>query len=139
MNQGEENRKLRVLFVDDSDYVLQSLRRMLWELRDVCDMEFAGEGAQALALHRQRRFDVIVVDLQMPVMDGWELLEGVRSADPAVRCFVLAGNPSPADVTKAVGLGYGLIEKPCSPVSLKAAIFGRSNEGRDSVPRREGE
>ena len=135
----QENRRIRVLFVDDSDYVLQSLRRMLWDLNGVCDMEFAGDGAQALALHRQHRFDVIVADLQMPAMNGWELLEGARRADPAVRCFVLSGNPSPADDAKSVGLGYGVIEKPCSAESLKAAIFGGSDEGPVSGPRKERE
>jgi CheY-like chemotaxis protein len=112
---------------------------MLWDLKDVCDPEFAGDGARALALHRQRRFDVIVADLQMPMMNGWELLKAAHSAYPAVRCFVLTGDPSPADFAKAIELDYGLIEKPCSPETLKSAIFGGQDKPCASSPRKEGD
>ncbi len=127
--------RIGVLFVDDSEYVLQSLRRMLWDLQDVCRMEFVGNGALALALLGQSPFDVIVADLQMPVMGGWELLDGVRCSHPAMRCFILAGDPSPADVAKAAARGYGLIAKPCSTETLKAALFGGQTAEHASAPR----
>ncbi len=131
--------RLRILFVDDSDYVLQSIQRMLWSLQDSCDLAFVDAGTQALALHREHPFDVIVSDLQMPIMNGWELLHAARRAYPGVRCFILSGDPAPAVVAKAVELGYGLIEKPCSAAFLKAAIFGGKDEGGVAGPREEGE
>ncbi len=139
MNMNNEKRHIRILFVDDSDYVLQSLERMLWSLKDICDLAFANAGAQALALHRKHHFDVIVSDLEMPIMNGWELLHAAQSAYRGLRCFILSGDPAPAFVAKASERGYGLIEKPCSAASLQAAIFGGKDEGHDSSPRQEGE
>lgn len=137
MDNGKPH--IRILFVDDSDYVLQSLRRMLWDIKDICDLEFADAGEQALALHRKHHFDVIVADLQMPAMNGWELLNAARSVYTGVRCFILTGAAGPADAAKARELGYGLIEKPCSPESLKTSIFARNDLGLDSGPRQERE
>ncbi len=76
----------RVLFVDDEPQVLEGLRRMLRAYRREWTMHFCEGAEQALAAMAEEPFDVVVSDMQMPGMDGAELLTRVRDQYPdAVR------------------------------------------------------
>ena len=73
-------RDTQVLVVDDEETLLRVVQRML--SRDGTQVETAAGGPQALEiLRRGRRFDCIVSDLMMPVMDGMEFLREVRQLD----------------------------------------------------------
>lgn len=68
------NRK-RVMVVDDSSTVRMQIGEMLQERYEVL---FAGDGAEALALAQRQKPDAVVSDLEMPGMDGAELLRNLR-------------------------------------------------------------
>jgi len=112
-----------VLFVDDSDYVLESIERMLEEMRGDWEMKFAGSGQAALDLVRERFFDIVVSDLKMPGMSGIEVLRNVRKLHPETACFILSGDPDDEDVKTCPAEGYRLIEKPCTPETLRAIMM----------------
>ena len=114
--------KRKILFVDDSDYVLQSIERMLEDMRGDWDMRFAGSAQAALALVQERFFDVVVSDLKMPGMSGVEVLKTVRQLHPETACFILSGDPDNEDVRKCVAEGYRLMEKPCTPEMLRTIM-----------------
>jgi signal transduction histidine kinase/CheY-like chemotaxis protein len=122
MTPGRGQHEARLLFVDDSRNVLYGLRRMLADMEGAWHMRFA-EGAQAaLDALAIERFDAVVADLQMPGMDGMELLRRTAERYPGIRGCVLAGDPSPEDIAALRRLGYRLIEKPCDAERLKEAI-----------------
>ena len=81
----------RILFVDDQQNVLDGLRRMLHSERSVWEMEFVSSGDAALLACEAHPFDVVVSDLQMPGMDGAQLLGYVRDRYPATARIVLSG------------------------------------------------
>ena len=74
----------RILFVDDEEFIVSGLRRMLRRQRDEWDMHFVLSAEQALQCMSERPFDVIVTDMQMPGMNGAELLERVPGAQGAI-------------------------------------------------------
>ena len=67
------------------------------------DLTFAEDGAQAVALTRQHTYDVILMDLRMPVMDGIEAIRTIRAAElaaggPRTPIVVVSANDSAADM-----------------------------------------
>jgi two-component system OmpR family response regulator len=66
----------------------------------------AGSGAEALAIGAERRPDLIILDVMMPGMTGWEVLRRLRDSDLArVPVIVLSARESPEDVAEGLGLG----------------------------------
>ena len=119
--------ELRVLIVDDSSVmrkiVDRSLRQAGLQLKEVFE---AGNGVEALERMRQTRVDLILTDINMPTMDGLELvrqLQGVENAKgvPIVMVTTEAGE---AHVVQALSCGArGYIRKPFSPDQIKERIF----------------
>lgn len=112
----------RILFVDDEPQLLGGLRRMLWDRRDVWDMQFAEGAAKALALLEEAPVDVVVSDVRMPGMDGPEFLEEVRRRWPGTTRMILSGHSDRDFVFRSVKPAHQFLSKPCAPDDLKAAI-----------------
>ena len=81
----------RIIFVDDDEADLLILRRMLRPFEVEWDMMFVSSGQEALEAMEQTRFDVIVSDMQMPGMDGLELLQVVMRRHPDMVRIILSG------------------------------------------------
>ena len=71
----------KILIVDDSHLSRNHIGRVLQNL-GVEDLDQAEDGQQALTLLKQKTYDLIVTDYNMPVMDGWELVKYIRSNGP---------------------------------------------------------
>jgi HD-like signal output (HDOD) protein/CheY-like chemotaxis protein len=113
---------MRVVFVDDDADVLQGMRRTLRDMRNEWSMEFAQSGAAALEELKKAPTDVIVSDMRMPGMDGWELLAEVKKRYPQTVRLVLSGHADARSIMRAVGTAHQYLAKPCETHSLKAAI-----------------
>ena len=114
--------KLRVLFIDDEDMVLQSLRRALYSMNNEWEMEFVDSGAKALVLMAEKPFDIVISDMLMPGMSGAELLEEVRSRYPATVRFILSGHAPGEDVFKSITSSEYFFAKPVSVNAIKSAV-----------------
>ncbi len=117
--------KPRILLVEDNENN-RYLARYLLE-RAGFELEVALDGRRGLALARAGRFDLLVLDIQMPEMDGYELAAALR-ADPATAAIPIVGVSSFAmagDRAKAMRLGFaGYIEKPIDPATFADEIRG---------------
>jgi HD-like signal output (HDOD) protein len=114
--------KKQILFVDDDPQIINGLRRMLRKMRDRWELVFAGDPSEALDLLAARRFDVLVTDMQMPGMNGAELLLRVASQYPHVVRIVLSGHASMTPTSKAVRVAHQYLSKPIEADVLKASI-----------------
>ncbi|NLE45592.1 MAG: hybrid sensor histidine kinase/response regulator [Chloroflexi bacterium] len=88
----------RILVVDDNPDVLQLIGRMLHTIDAGLDILTAANGPDAIATIRHRRPDLVLLDLIMPGMDGWQVL-AEKSRDPAIRDIpiVLVSAQDPAE------------------------------------------
>jgi len=119
LNIGAAN----ILIVDDEDASLHLLRRMLTEAgytrvtatnipTDVCD------------LHRQHDYDLILLDLQMPGMDGFSVMEGLKALDKGSYTPVIALTAQPQHKLRALRAGAkDFISKPFDLLEAKTRIF----------------
>ena len=114
--------KRRILFVDDEPMVLAGLQRMLRPMREQWEIEFADGGAQALTILEAGRFDAIVSDMRMPVMNGAQLLKEVAGKHPQTVRFILSGQADQELIMECVGTAHQFLSKPCEPESLKTAL-----------------
>jgi DNA-binding response OmpR family regulator len=108
---------LTVLVVDDEPDILL-LHRLNLEAAGH-RVVLAADGITALERIAEERPDVVVLDVMMPVLDGWGVLERLRvyAAPPPV--LVVSAKSSPADVQRAVDLGAGdYLSKPYDPEEL---------------------
>ena len=85
-------RAVRVLLVDDERELVDYLAKRL--TKRGFDVEGAYNGEDAVGLARQRLFDVAVIDLKMPEMDGIEVLKAVKDIQPFLQVVMLTGHGS---------------------------------------------
>jgi two-component system copper resistance phosphate regulon response regulator CusR len=94
---------MRVLVVDDSERLTQALAAGLQAVG--MTVETASDGAQALAFLESTSFDVMVLDLMMPRVDGLEVLRKLRDRNTKPRILVLSARDQVADRVEALDLG----------------------------------
>ncbi len=123
MSQLPEAPRIRVLLADDHPVVRAGLRGMLTAEADIEVAGEAGSGPEAVALARTREYDVILMDLRMPLGDGVAATEQIVAADPAARVLVLTTYETDADILRAVEAGAtGYLLKDASAAGLANAV-----------------
>ena len=107
-----------VLIVDDDDRVRQTIAEYVkmsgseaWE---------ASNGLEALWVVKHRRPALVLLDLAMPRLDGYETIRHIRKFDPSIRIVVITGDVSEATRQRVAGLGVDLLLKPIDIRSLDA-------------------
>lgn len=111
-----------ILFVDDDPRILEGLRHALYKERHRWDMVFVQGGAAALAQLHARAFDVVVVDLEMPDLDGVKLLAAVQQARPSAVRIMLSAQPDHASLIRSMSPVHQVLGKPCEPEQLRSAL-----------------
>jgi DNA-binding NarL/FixJ family response regulator len=117
-----ESDVIRVVFVDDEVNVLNAMRRTMRCMKDEWNMEFLSSGPAALASLAKTPADVIVTDMRMSGMDGWEVLAEVKRLYPQTVRLVLSGYAEPGAIMRLVGSAHQYMAKPGDSDALKAAI-----------------
>lgn len=116
--------KKRVLVVDDSKFFRELIVDMLQPL--ALEFTLAGDGVEALEALRQGRFDLVMLDLNLPRLNGYELIEAIRK-DPALRATILLAMSGvfrkETDVARVVQAGADdFINKSFKPEQLQERV-----------------
>jgi HD-like signal output (HDOD) protein len=106
--------KKTILFVDDETRVLKGIRRSLYPLQQDWDMVFVDSGPAALEAMRQKPPTVIVADMRMPGMNGYELLKTVQQQYPEVVRVMLTGQPDKGMYQEVMSVSHYFLWKPTS-------------------------
>ena len=120
----------KVLVVDDEKLIVKGIRFSLEQ--DGMDVDCAYDGQEALDLIHKNKYDVVLLDVMLPVLTGFEVCQQVREfSDVPIIMLTAKGD----DMDKILGLEYGAddyITKPFNILEVKArikAIIRRSNAG----------
>jgi two-component system, NarL family, response regulator len=97
--------RIRVLAADDHPVVRAGIAAMLANEPDIDVVAQASNGAEAVALFEARRPDVVLMDLQMPKVDGVSAIRAIREIDPGARVVALTTYDGDADIHRALSAG----------------------------------
>ena len=110
----------KVLVVDDEKLIVKGIRFSL--LQDDMEVDCAYDGEEALAMAKENKYDIILLDVMLPKMDGFEVCQQIREfSDVPIVMLTAKGD----DMDKILGLDYGAddyITKPFNILEVKARI-----------------
>ncbi len=113
--------EVRLLFVDDEPELLESLGTSL--TRRGMRVTAVPEGGQALGALRRQVFDVVLLDLRLPGMDGLALLRQIKAIQPCVEVIILTGHASMDATVEGLRDGaFDFLVKPQEPATLARKI-----------------
>jgi two-component system, NarL family, response regulator len=102
---GQGTARVRVLIADDHPVVRAGLSAVIAEQSDLELVAEAENGVRAVALFREQRPDVALVDLRMPLMDGVEAIRAITTEFPEARILALTTYEGDADIRRALEAG----------------------------------
>lgn len=106
-----EEKKIKLLIVDDEEDFLKSIAERLG-MRDF-DVATATDGKRAIKVAKKGKFDVAILDMKMPGMDGMELLQTLKKKHKFLEVIILTGHGAIDSAVEATKLGaYSYLEKP---------------------------
>ena len=111
-----------VLVVDDSRVSRMMLAALLREQRPGLEIHEAADGAEAVARAAELKPDLITLDINMPVMDGFEAAERIRALLPAATLCLLTANVQASSKARAETLGVHFLAKPISEAVVRQAV-----------------
>ena len=118
----------RVLVVDDEKLIVKGIRFSL--LQDGLEVDCAYDGEEALEMAKATEYDLILLDVMLPKMDGFEVCQQVREfSDVPIIMLTAKGD----DMDKILGLDYGAddyITKPVNILEVNARIKAIMRRGR---------
>jgi DNA-binding NtrC family response regulator len=113
--------KGRILIVDDEEIVLRSCQRILRD--DGYQIDVARDGLAALGLVNENDYDVLILDIKMPKMDGIEVLRRVKEARPDIDVVMITGLHDIGTAVQAMKLGaLDYLPKPFEPEDLQMLV-----------------
>ena len=111
----------RILIVDDEESMCQYLTILLE--KDGYDVTAVQTGIDALGAMEDNPFDVVISDIQMPKLNGIQLLKGIKAIDPETPVIMLTSYASEQSAIEAVNLGaYSYLQKHCKNDEIKVAV-----------------
>lgn len=110
----------KILLIEDDLSIIEMLSGYL--TKEGFDVTSACDGEEGIAVFHQEHFDLIVVDIMMPKLDGIEVIKIIRQSS-SIPILIMSAKDS--DIDKAIGLGFGAddyIAKPFSMIEITARI-----------------
>jgi DNA-binding NtrC family response regulator len=128
------NDKASILIVDDEEIVRRSHLRSL--AGTGCHTEAAADGEEALRVLEKHPFDVVLLDLRLPGLNGLDVLKAIKSRWPESEVVVITGYPTIESAKEAVRLGaQNYLAKPIGPDDLLKAANDAWTQKRWAIHR----
>ena len=110
-----------VLIVDDEKNIRLTVSATLKSMK--CETDVAVNGEEALAKIAQKEYDLILLDIKMPGMDGMTALERIRKITPDVSVMMITAHGTVANAVDAMKLGaVDFLQKPFTPDEIRQAV-----------------
>lgn len=116
-----------VLLIDDEPIVGQRLKGGLEKMG--CQVEISKDPREALERIDEKTFDVVITDIMMPEINGIQVLEAAKKANPDTRVIIITGYATSDLAREAMEKGaYDMIAKPFKPADLREMVAKAASE-----------
>lgn len=128
----------KVMLVEDEEFILQGIKCIIdWEEISMSVVSMVRNGKEALEQFKKEPVDIIVTDVEMPLMNGLELLKEIREISPRTRCIILSGYDEFEYARAALKLDVEeYILKPVNEEQLKQALLEAAKQ-LDEIDRKQ--
>lgn len=120
----------RILLVDDERSIRESLSKILGA--ENYEVVLAENGHEAIEKHGAQRIDLLILDLNMPVKNGWDTLDWLVKIDPVLPVVIITGRSNERALAETAGAD-ALMEKPLDVPLLLQTIRELMDEPMESV------
>jgi CheY-like chemotaxis protein len=121
--EWEAHDGLRVLIVDDLSSNIEILRLFLGKIAPDAEIDTAQGGYEAIGMYKTRRYDLILMDLKMPGLDGFQVLKRFEEIAPLPPAYAVTAEVYESTRQEVEHSGFrGLLEKPFNPEKLGEAV-----------------
>jgi serine phosphatase RsbU (regulator of sigma subunit) len=132
MNFDFKKKKRKIIIIDDNEIVRSTIGNMLCLLGYECIN--AKNGLQGLEIIKNEEIDLALVDLDMPIMNGFDLIEILKKDFPTLPVLVVSGNGNIQSAIKAIQIGaWDFIVKPISDVEVLEKNIKQAFEKADLI------
>ena len=115
--------KLRVLIADDVQETRRSTRLMLSMVSDVEVVAIASNGVQAVQMSKEQKPDIVVLDINMPELNGLEAFKQIKLIQPDTGCIIISAQKDSAILQEAMSIGVrDYLFKPFTVDQLEEAV-----------------
>jgi two-component system, NarL family, invasion response regulator UvrY len=122
---------IRILLCDDHPILREGLKKILLQQSDIKIVDEAGSGTEMLKKSGESRYDVIILDITLPDMNGLDVLKSLQSAGSTAGVLVLSMHPEEQYATRALKAGAaGYMQKETAPAELVSAVRRIANGGK---------
>jgi DNA-binding NarL/FixJ family response regulator len=122
---------MKILICDDHKIVRDGLKQILFQLGETTIIGEAGNGNEALNLLKKETFDIILLDISLPDMNGMEVLQSVKAKWPSINILMLSMMPQEQYAILALKLGAsGYLTKDTASEELLLAVKKVSEGGK---------
>ena len=115
--------KLRVLIADDVQETRRSTRLMLSMISDVEVVAIASNGVQAVQMSKEQKPDIVVLDINMPELNGLEAFKQIKTIQPDTGCIIISAQKDSVILQEAMSIGVrDYLFKPFTVDQLEEAV-----------------
>ena len=115
---------LRIIIADDHPLLVDGLKKVLEEIEDAQVVATAGNGRELLNILHETAVDIILLDLQMPKMDGIDSLKILKKEFPKIKIIIFSNYGQPKLIREIKNLGAsGYLLKNVPSITLKQAVI----------------
>ena len=129
--------KIRVVIADDHAIMRVGIRNILSRSNEICVVGEASNGAEAIQLISELNPDVLILDMEMPVMDGVEVARRLQATNSPVRILVLSAYDDRQYILEMLNMGAaGYLIKDEAPEVIVDAVQGISRGEKGWISRK---
>jgi DNA-binding NarL/FixJ family response regulator len=129
--------KIRVVIADDHAIMRVGIRNILSRSNEICVVGEASNGAEAIQLVSELSPDVLILDMEMPVMDGVEVARRLQANKSPVRILVLSAYDDRQYILEMLNMGAaGYLIKDEAPEVIVDAVQGIANGSKGWISRK---